>query len=344
MAMTTLGLIVLTQPFIDGIQGQINRSSTLLSTLQVQAGAGANLAWIAKGDGAAARTHEEGQDADELTHDGQQQAVLPWGEYDSAFGISDLAVAAAGSSQSPAENIALWGSEMLSHIEILTSTENKHLFYGTGNKRIVSLDEAIGKDDNVYASIDRGNAANAFWRPNVFDAGVPTVITRDVIRGDLARCAKRGGSRPDLAICSVEAFQALSRMFDDKLQITLDGLPTARGRIVLEGGIDGIQFGSTIFIEDKDASATEGETEASIFYLNTRHIRLRYLPVLDAMTRQRAEQRVGTDGFRDIPLGIAVKKLPDTGHAEKAMVYNKIQLQILRPNAMGVRRNFKLAP
>lgn len=347
MAMRTLGLLALGQNFLPGIQGQVNRASKMLSTLSLKAGSGQNVAWVAKGDGAQARNHEEGEDAADLTHDGQFPAVLHWGEYDSPFGISDLAVAAAGSSTSPTENIALWGQELLSHIEILTSTENKHLFYGTGPKRIVSFDEAIGKDDNVYAGIDRGDPANAFWRPNVFDAGVPTAMTRALVRSDLARIAKRGGGRPDIAVCSVEAFQSLATsMFDDKLQFVVTStntLNTSRGQITLQGQVDTIQFGSTTFVEDKDATATEGETSGQIFYINTALCALRYLPILDAQTRNRVAQEMGSDGYRELPLGIAMKKLPDTGHAEKAMVYNKLQLQVLRPNAMGVRRNVSIA-
>lgn len=351
MAVTTLSLLTLAQEYRGQLVAQINRTTTALRTIAVKQGGGANLNFAARKDGATARSHAEGVDAGTPDGDDQAPIVIPWAEYDTTMALTDLAAAAAQSAipgASPAENLAPWAEKMLEKTEVLTAKLNRDFFWGDGStKSLFGLDKAIASDTNTYGNLDRTIGGNAFWVPNVFDPGVATAITLAQIRKDLNAIYVRSGQFPNLAFVSPDVFATIASIFDDKRQYVFDTVNmnvAGRGRVTLDGGAEVIRFNGCTFVQDKDAAFAVNETAGRIWYCNSSLMELQYLELVDAATQRALNVQPANDGNGQFSLfGIAPKMLPDTGHAQKALLMVKPQLKIARPNAFGVRKNVLIA-
>lgn len=330
----TSALIVLAQNYAGDLVKQINRRSVLLQVLKSMPGEGKNVAWVAKKSGAIAESYAEGADVANYGSDGQASATLGWIEYRSNFSVTGLAQAVARTSRTPQGNIGLWASNMLDSAEALAKKINQDLYVGAGGNDVTGLGEAIGKVDNTYATIDRTVGANSFWLPTVVDPGLLTPPTFDLIRQDMAAIYIKSGKRPKAAFVSPAVYRTIAGMFDPQKLYLMES--AAQAKIQLEGGSQMLKFDGCYFIEDMDA------TESQIFYVNTDHLRLEYLPIGDqgmGTGMDESADMAMSDGEFSMPLGLRVESLAKTGDKNKATMKCYFQLVCDRPNAHGVRKN-----
>jgi hypothetical protein len=162
--LTTLSLITLAQQYRGDTVRQINRRCVILKFVPIVPGEGKNVAWAPEAGGAIAATYSEGADAADFGGDVQASATLSWGLYWSPFHVSQLAMDAAATTQTPLGNRALWARNLVNAGTKLASMVNKDMFSGTAG--IVGLDSAIASASNTYATINRATSpANDYFRP-----------------------------------------------------------------------------------------------------------------------------------------------------------------------------------
>lgn len=336
----TLALLVLAQNYAGDIVRQINRRSVLFSTLRSVPGEGKNVAWAAEKSGALAESFAEGADATDFGSDGQDQALLLWGQYRANFHVSGLSQASSATSRTPTGNIQLWLRNMKNGVMALADLINKDLYSGNAANKMVGLGQAIGSVTNTYAGIDRTVVGNEYWRPYVVDPGVATAITYDQIRLDLAEIYKQSGSRPDLALVSPSVMRKIGALFDPQKQYLITTVESfARGQVQLEGGTGALKFDTCYFVEDKDA------TESTIHYINSEYVEIEYLPISEpvlGMNDETMDMQM-EDGVVELPLGLRMEMLAKTGDSDKAQMKTYAQLAVRRPNSCGVRKNVSIA-
>lgn len=330
---TTLSLVTLAQMYRGDVVRQINRRVVLLKMIKVVAGEGKNLAWAPEADGALAENYSEGADAANFGGDAQASAILTWGLYRANMHVTNLALDGASSSVDPTGNLQLWARQIVNGSAKLASIINKDCYSGAGSGTLLfGLDGAIGSNSNTYATIDR--SSNSYFQPTVIDPGTDTAVTFAGIRDDIRQIYEACGENPDLGLCSPSLFNSIGALFDATRRQIQD-VVTARGPIKLDFGYQALEVDGTVFVKDKDATAK------SLYYLNTEHVELQYLPSAEQrMLMEAAEMEVeADDGFGQVPLGFKYEKLAKTGASEKAEVLWTGQLKVDRPNACGVRKH-----
>lgn len=343
----TTALITVAQNYAGNIVRQINRTAALLYLLSptFQPGEGPNVAWVAEASGQVAEAFAEGADPTNFGSDGQAPATQPWGRYWAPWHVTGTALAVAATSRTPEGNIRLWARQMENASEALAKQMDTDLFTGAGgtsgdNKSLVGLDLAIGTANNVYAGIDRSVGANAFWVPSLFNAaGPPVALSFTQIRSDMAAIKVASGYRPDVAIVSTNTMNKLAALFDPQrfYVVQTDKVATAVTTLTLDGGMTAIKFDGCTFVEDVFCP------DNAIYYLNSRYIRVEYLPAYLSLAMFPSDEAMAlgglTDGFETIPLGIIMELLAKTGDSQKAYLKLYPQLVVTRPNACGKRLN-----
>jgi hypothetical protein len=332
----TLALIVLAQNYRGGLVRQANRQAVALKCLPFVEGAGKNVAFAPTGTGAVAENFAEGADVANYGSDAQVSATIPWGMYRANFHVSGLAGATAASSASPEGNLKLWAKNMVDSMSTLASLINGAVYTGAGTgTTLAGLDQAIGSTTNTYATLDRTVGANSYFLPNVFAPVAATALTFDLLRSDLAAIYVASGMRPDIAFVHPNVFRKIAALFDGLKQYQFQVI-TARGPVNLDGSAGAINFDGCMFVEDKDA------TDGKIYYVNTGHVRMEYLP-MDLATIPGMNDEImdlfADDGFGTTPLGIRLEMLAKTGDSDKATMKTYLQLVCDRPNSCGVRSN-----
>lgn len=337
----TLALVVLAQNYKGDVVRQINRQSVALKVLPFVKGEGKNCAWVPESSGIIAENFSDGADAANFGSDAQASALLNWGLYRSNFHVTGLAMATAATSRTPMGNIALWGRNYVNAGSALANLINAELFTGAGTGTLIAgFDQAIGSVSNTYAGIDRSQVANAYFRPYVVNPGAPTALTEDQIRLDLAAIYTQCGMRPDVAFVNPAVLRKIGGLFDGakRYEMRTDVVPTRgqRADVKFEGGVGAIYFDGCWFCEDKDA------TTGAIYYVNTQHVRLEYLPMdLYEIPGMDDEIVMGMadDGFGMTPLGTRLEMLGKLGDSDRAQMKTYVQLVCDRPNACGKRLN-----
>lgn len=328
----TLSLITLAQEYRGDVVRQINRRSSLLKMLPIVQGEGKNLAWAPESSGQLTENFSEGADAANFGSDSQASAVLSWALYRANIHVSNLSMDAARTSSTPLGNRMLWARNIVNGSAALASLLNQKLFNGAGTgTTLAGLDVAIGDDANTYATIDR--STSAYWRPTVVDPGVPTAPTFALVRSDVKDIYEDCGENPDLAVCSPAVFIKMGSLFDNTRR-QVDQVMTARGMIRLDFGFQALEVDGMMFVKDKDATANQ------IYYINSNHVEIQYLPYAEMEMISSMYAGVGgDDGFGVVPLGFKYEMLAKSGASEKAEIVSTLQLKVDRPNSCGVRKN-----
>lgn len=330
----TTSLLILAQNYAGDLVRQINRRSVLLQMLAKEPDEGKNVAWAPEKSGALAESFTEGADAANFGSDGQASAILPWSMYRSNFHVSGLAQATSRTSRTPVGNIDLWARNMVNSAAALATKINADLYAGAGAPDLVGLGEAIGSVSNTYATIDR--TTNAYWRPYVVAPGVDTAITFDQIRTDMAEIYKQCGERPNVGFCSPAVYKTVAGLFDPQKLYLME--TAAQSKIQLEGGSQMLKFDGLYLIEDKDA------TEKQIFYINTDHLQVKYLPIGEqgmGMGDESLDMDIN-DGVMELPLGLRMEMLAKNGDSDRAQMKVYLQLKCDRPNSCGVRKDISI--
>lgn len=338
MAIQTSSLIVVAQNYRDDIVRNINRLAVALKLFQPTPGEGPNIAWVAEGSGVTAETYAEGAAAVNFSSDSQTACTLTWARYRGLFEVSGTALAVAANSRTPIGNIQLWARNMTNAAMGVAKLMDTDFYTGAGGNALVGLDSAIGSVSNTYASIDRSQVANAFFRPLVSDSA-GAGLTFAQIRSDMASIYTQSGYRPDVALVSPNTYNKIAALYDpqkfymirtDIREVILAG----RGAVSLEGGPGGLGFDGCVFVEDAFAP------DNKIYYLNSLWTRMEYLPAnMSNLGGDETAELAMSDSAGTVPLGMEFEVLAKVGDSERAEMKLYPQLAVERPNACGVRIN-----
>jgi hypothetical protein len=325
----TLALIVQAQEYRGRIVQNINRRTVLLKTLPIVRGGGKNVSWVAQSSGHIAENYSDGATAANFGSDTQDDAILSWALYRGNIHVTKLAMDSAATSNTPAGNKRLWVKNQIDAMSTLAALVEDELFNGLGTGTLVAgLDVAIGDDTNTYATIDR--TTSTYWKPYVVDPGSLTSPTIALIRTDLGAIYDSCGETPDLAIAPTAVFNKIAGLFDPNRRWTT--VDTARGRITLDAGYEGIQIDNCMFLKSKDATANQ------IYYLNSNYVHIETLP--DSEVPLEIQDAVpATDGYGSVPLDMKFHPLAEVGPAKRAEVLANCQLVVEKPKSCGVRKN-----
>jgi len=324
---------VLAQTFRPRIVRTFSSSSRLLRLLQIERGEGKNISWGIETTGAIGENFTDGADVSNYGIDTPDDAVLSWGLYRSNFKITNLALATARTSASPADMLRPMGRSFENACRKLARTINGVLYSGAGTgTTIAGLATAID-NNNTYATIDR-SSVTAF-RATEFDPGSATDPTLSQLRKDIYDIEDTCGEKPDIAMCSSSVFLKIASLFDNNRQYQQTVVNTARGQVMLDASVGVVMIEGCAFINDPDCTANK------IYYLNSNYVRVVYLPgasesevVTDDMIMASLQDNMGP-----MPLGLNVYPLARTGAARKVTCEVQMQLMVEKPSACGVRHN-----
>lgn len=333
----TLALLALAQNYGGGIVRQINRQSTTLRLLPWVKGEGKNCAFTTEADGAIGENFSDGADAVNFGSDAQASATQSWGLYRSNFHVTGLALAAAASSRTPEGVLALWGRNMVNAGAKLASVINAALFSGAGTGTLLAGLSVAIDDNNTYFGIDRTVGGNSYFRSTVVDPGVATAPTLALLRDDMRQVYEASGMYPDIAVCTPSVFNKIVSLFDATRRYVQD-VTTAAGTVKLDPGLAAVEIDGCMFIKDKDCTAN------AIYYLNTQHVRIEYLPPKqpeqDMASSMLVQVPGGTGvGFGGMPLGASIEPIAKLGDSSRIQLKTYLQLVVDRPNTCGVRLN-----
>ncbi len=332
--LTTLSLLTLAQTHRSDIVNQINKSVQLLKSIPIVTGQGKNVAWPVEKDGELVENYAEGADAANFGSTSQGQAILTWALYRANPHVTQLAMDAASTSYDPTGNKQAWARQIMAHSASLAVKLNQECFNGPGTgTRICGLDEAICKDDNIYAGINRATGGNEYWKPTKVDPGSATAPTFELIRDDVRKIYEACGENPDLAMCTPLIFNYIGSLFDATRR-NVEMVNTARGGVKLDAGFQALEVDGLFFMKERHATASR------IYYINSGGAQLEVLPsATQRMLEQSGAFVHANDGFGSVPLSFHYEPLAKTGASEKAQILSTCQLVVPQPNKHGCRLN-----
>lgn len=310
-----------------------NTRSVTASILRKQPAIGKNVTWDVNTTGAVAEGYS---DADAVTNFGSNAVIQPtlsWGLRRSNWRVGDVAMRVAyaqGANPEWATKLDL--KALKDAITELAADINSQVYAGNGSSpQLAGLAIAMSAS-NTYAGIDRTQGANALFRANVIDPGILTAPTLDLIRKDIGDTVySAAGEQPDMAFCSPAVFYKIGSLFQEIRRVNQDVLTRGDGKqITLDASIGTLVFEGCTFIKDKDATAN------AIYYINSAHVWLEYLPATGAPD---FTAEMGNDGYDDLMLSMGVAKLGKRSASTDFTLDSNLQLVVSRPNACGVRLN-----
>jgi len=329
---------VLNRRFDDALSSQINRSVILPQLVPVRRASSQVLQWVAKFGTAAPTTAviADGANVTVFNSDTKKPALLTFGTYHDAFGITGKAMASAAASGNPAELVNLFREEIEESIPRLASAMAVDFYKGTGvGENMTGLTATAGaiRGTGVYANIDR--AAFPQWAGNE-DAfgGVQRPLSIQLMRKMRRLIYTASGMKPDFILCDPTMHESYGELMGDKRQYHED--VTIRGRTVtLDGGYGALMFDKIPVIEDINAPPS------SMLFLNSRTIDIQQLPS-PADTVNRAQGEVGLKGTEEEQFGESntsltarVQPLAVNGDLFNFGLFAYPQIRSRRPNANG---------
>ena len=316
MADQTLNTLNLTSVIAPEIQNAFNRKAPISGLIQSKVGfntVGPN--WTVGTAGHAATTFAEGASAPSAASDGQVPAQIAWGNYNSAFTVSDHAQRNSKMSPDPRVNLDVFKKNILGAASAIAKKVETDFFTGSGSNSIIGLDNAID-NANTYAGINRASAA--YWRSTVVDAEAAS-LTKDQLLSDISSIRTTSGESPNVAFCTPSTFNKVAALFESQRRYL--GADVKLG-ITGPAGSPVIDVYGTQFIQ----SAGDG-TDDVIYYCNTDHMHFEIVPWLDDVTGQSMSD------------GVGFVKLAKTGHNSDAMLRLQVQLVLDNPFSFGKRVN-----
>jgi len=249
----------LSQRFENQIAYQMNREQVLLSMLPKRKGAGKNCAWDAEFSGATAANQADGADVagGDIANDATVPAILTWGQYRSAGGISGMLQAAAGSSDSPSELVDIFGQKVFGNVSKLGSVLNAALYTGPGTGTTMAglITGLALAATGTYAGIARGSFAE--WAATLqANGGTPRSLTFGLIESMLTAIFNASGVAPDLIVTTPTLWQAFGALFGSNRRWPYrDTVTTAAGELKLGAGYNALEFAGIPIVRDKDCPA-----------------------------------------------------------------------------------------
>lgn len=310
-----------------------NRRAVFLQGVRIKSGAGQgggqNVAWDVQfsNSGATGATFTEGADVTNFTQDPVTKAYLPWGQYSSAFSLSNLEINAAAANVSNATALEdIVGERFLGAIAAITDKMETDCFTGSGATSINGLNTAVAATGS-YASV--AVATYAEWAGNVqANGGTPQALTLLQLATAENLAFVASGMAPDYLETTPAIYAKYEAMFASTLRTATDGGGPIQG---FHGGAGGLFWRGKPVIRNRRCPA------GKIYMINSDEIELVVLPwatVPDGvMTVDR--NAVSSNGKQSDTIQIPFKVYPiaRTGSAVKFNVEVYAQLKVKRPNA-----------
>lgn len=335
----------LTTLFEDQIVSSINRATVLLQVLPTGPGTtGKNLSWVARFGTAVGGARGEGADVSTFNNDAKVPAVLEFGTYDDAFGVTGKALAGARAAGNPQELANLWRDELEDCVERLAKGIAVDLYTGTGAAdHIHGLVATAGGvlDTGTYAGIDR--AVRTQWQGTVMsNGGIGRALTLDLMREMRRRIYVASGLKPDLIVTTPEIHEKYGKLIGQQRRYTQ--VVTMRGMsITLDGGYQMLELDGIPILEDVDC------TTGDMLFLNTRWVGVFSLPDQPSEATGGGTM-IGLAGTAEEQLGMPDRKLTARinalsrdGDTYKFQLICYPQLRVKRPNTGGVLRDIDAA-
>lgn len=323
-----------------------NRQSVFLQHIPILPGGGAgggkNVSWVVEFSGAKAGAFAEGSDFDpnEFGSDKPVDAVLPWGQYRSAFEITHLEINTAANNMGNPEALDdLFEERLRSAITKITSIINADVISGTGtdisgNPTIVGILTACAAT-GTYAGISK--ATYPEWAGNVSaNGGTP----RDLSLELLAQAEQLGfvasGQSPELLITTPTLLTKYESLFTPYQRVVNDGMSPIRA---FQGSAERLAWRGRDVIRDKDMPA------GTLLMVRPSGLELRVLPWAPMPKNVQGDLRplLSSTGNEAAALGALVNVYPlaRTGSAIKFGVELYCQLKVARPNEHVVIKDIK---
>lgn len=343
MALVDLAAVAaaLSQQFAPQLARVSNRSAVLMSLLPKVVGAGKNCAWDVEFDGATAAAYADGADASAFDSDLSVPATVDWGRFRSSFSLGGMAIAAAQTSQSPAELTNLIEAKLEGSASKLLSTMNAALFAGTGSNSFVGIATAVDSSGS-YANIDPGTYTQ--WvSSELGNGGTVRELSKSLI-DDLDRQVYTAcGMGPNCYVTTPIIAQRFKGLFDPSMRFS--GAPgdvaalSALAAIVGDASIIPPAMAQNFvgFYEGKPVFRDKDCTAGAFYGINTEYLKIRVLPQPTVSTASMLMDKnlQGNMGDRLSGVIARVEALGKTGDAEKFSVKVYAQLEVTKRNAHG---------
>lgn len=343
-ALTTIAS-ALSQVFEEKMAREWNRLCVGLTLLPVKAGVGKNVAWDVEFSGATAAAVAEGSDVQDAEYTGDVfvPATLAWGEYRSAFRLTELEINVAASSiGTPSAIVDLFGERILGCTTKLASLFNADLYSGNGANggggsvpNIVGLSTAIAATGS-YAGIYRTGGTNyTEWMGNVLaNSGTPRALTVDLLETADQNIYTASGASFDWLLCSPGVYRKYASLFVPATRIVSDG------RGVAPHGFGAAEY----FFKGKPVYRDKDCTSGTLIMGNSNpdSIALHYVPVagapMDVVSRSAMADGQNGPGSAQSPTQIPLRIIPiaKTGTSVKMAVYTQLQLAVKHPNQFAI--------
>lgn len=340
MAAETLSSIsgALAQTFAPQISRLWNRQAILARTLRAVAGGGQgggqNIAWDVEYSGATADAFVEGSDvaSGEFSTDPVTKAILPWGQYRSAFQLSNLEIIAAANNIASATALEdMVGERFMGAITKLISKINVDLFSGTGTSNgapsIIGLDAALSTGGS-YAGINKATVTE--WAGNLSsNAGTGRALSLSLLAGGEQLAFISSGMEPSVLFTTAAIHTKYEGLFTDIVRVVNDG----RGPVQsFQGSTNNLYWRGKPVVRDRNATA------GCVYMINPDEVELVYLPWPGSspdgvQTMSKSLESSNGEQGEQTPLMARCYPLGRTGSGVKFVVEIYLQLKVRRPNA-----------
>ena len=334
MAVSSLSAIssALSLTFDKKLARQWNRMARTISMLDAKPGNGKSVNWDVSLSGQTAATHTEGADVSsgEFLIDVKAPAILSWGLYRNAFGLTEHQLEAALNSKDSAEQLMqLLEESVYESVAALANKLNVDLFAGDGTSNaLVGLDSSL-ITSSTYAGINVGTYPVFASTVNA-NGAVPRALTVDLMNTVEAAIFTASGHRPDFWVTTPALHAKYKGLFEPIRRVVGDS----------PGAYDtGVQDDMTYFmgvpvIRDKDCPA------GKMYALNKSAVDMAYMPPAqfgDSLSFS-VKMGAGSNGEEDEQTGIPFKiqALAKTGDSVKFFIRTACQLRVRHPNRCAV--------
>jgi hypothetical protein len=334
---------VLTQLYGPILHRQFNRRGVLAGLLPKSVGRGGQCLWPVSFSGTTAGAYPEGAPVVEtdLTHDIEESASIPWGQYRGSFGISGLTAAAVMSADGSSDELLnLIDKHIHDKGTKLTQAINRALYAGDGSGRtLVGLTAALA-NTGIYAGIDR--ATRPEWQGNVIaNGGTPRPLEKRHLDDLESAIYDACGIPPDVIVCSTATAKAYESLFEPISRVIIDQnagadlspVRSAIGSPIIpaNAGFTGLSYRGLPVYRDRDCPA------GNLFMLNREYLELRTLaqPARTTSTNVADASLKGADEGNDVGISARVEALAKVGDSDRFSVKVYPQLVCTRPNFHG---------
>lgn len=339
----------LAQTFKGELTRNWNRRAVFAQNLQIVSGygqgGGQNVAWDVQfsDSGAAGASFAEGSDvgSTEFKQDPVTKATLAWGQYRSAFQLSNLEVNAAAANISNATALEdIVGERFLGSIAAITDQIEVDLFGGTGtdgsgNPNIIGMDAAITATGSSSGYAGVNSSTHTEWLSAVSaNGGTAQALTMAQLAVLEQNIYTKSGMEPDFLITTPAVHTKYEGLFESARRTINDGQAPVPA---YQGSAGRLYWRGKPVIRSRRCTAQE------LFMVNSDQIELVVLPWANVpdgvMTVTR--NAISSNGKQEDTIAIPFRVYPlgRTGSAIKFVVEVYMQLRVKRPNAHGLLKD-----